>query len=158
MNQQLKILTDFLTTEKSLVFIVFHVAVVPAFCEELLFRGFIFRLYSNSAGWIWGILISGALFGLYHFKLTQVIPLALIGMFFAWLTLRSGSLLPAIVAHFVNNAGSVIVAFLYPEFALASPEDMLPEWWMLFISVIISGVIVYLIHQIAEKTEKRLLH
>jgi uncharacterized protein len=49
------------------------------------------------------------LFGLYHLRLTQLLPLTAIGLYLAYLTWRTGSIWPAIVAHFVNNG--VIVAF-----------------------------------------------
>ncbi len=137
-NQQMQILIDFLTSEPSLLFILFNVAVVPAICEEILFRGFVFRLFSNSAGVIWGILISGFLFGLYHLKLTQLIPLSLIGMLLAWLTLQSGSLYPAILAHFINNGGSVVAAYYFPEYAFAVGEEFLPPFWMIGLSLILT--------------------
>lgn len=137
-NQQMQILIDFLTSEPSLLFILFNVAVVPAICEEILFRGFVFRLFSNSAGVIWGILISGFLFGLYHLKLTQLIPLSLIGMLLAWLTVQSGSLYPAILAHFINNGGSVVAAYYFPEYAFAVGEEFLPPFWMIGLSLILT--------------------
>lgn len=137
-NQQTQILIDFLTSEPSLLFILFNVAVVPAICEEILFRGFVFRLLSNSAGVFWGILISGFLFGLYHLKLTQLIPLSLIGMLLAWLTIQSGSLYPAILAHFINNGGSVVAAYYFPEYAFAVGEEFLPPFWMIGLSLILT--------------------
>jgi membrane protease YdiL (CAAX protease family) len=137
-NQQMQVLIDFLTSEPSLLFILFNVAVVPAICEEILFRGFVFRLFSNSAGIIWGIVISGFLFGLYHLKLTQLIPLSLIGMLLAWLTVQSGSLYPAILAHFINNGGSVVAAYYFPDYAFSVGEEFLPPVWMIGLSLVLT--------------------
>jgi uncharacterized protein len=151
-NDQMNILIDFLTKEKSLLFILINVALIPAICEEVLFRGFIFRLYSNSAGWIWGVVISGLLFGLYHIKLTQVIPLSLIGMLLAWFTYKSGSILPAMLAHLVNNGGSVVAAFYYPDFALSIGTETLPPSWVNLLSIILTVVLVYYFHVITSKS------
>ena len=150
-NEQMKILIDFLTKEKSLLFILINVAVVPAMCEEILFRGFIFRLYTNSTGWFWGIFISGFLFGLYHFKLTQLIPLSLIGMLLAWLTYKSGSLIPAIVAHFVNNGGSVVAAFYYPEYAFSVGTETLPPFWISLASITLTIGFLYSFNLVTSK-------
>jgi len=150
-NEQMKILVDFLTKEKSLLFILINVAVIPALCEEILFRGFIFRLYSNSAGWIWGVIISGFLFGLYHFKLTQLIPLSLIGMLLAWFTYKSGSLIPAIVAHFVNNGGSVVAAFYYPDYAFSVGTETLPPFWVSLLSISLTIGFLYSFNVVTSK-------
>lgn len=150
-NQQMKILIDFLSNEKSLVFILINVALVPAICEEVLFRGFAFKLFSNSAGVVKAILISGFLFGIYHLKLTQLIPLSVIGMLLAWLTWKSGSLIPAIIAHFVNNGGSVVAAYYYPEYAFGVGDEFMPPIWITLLSLILTLTTLILFQRISQQ-------
>lgn len=150
-DQQMQILIDFLKNEKSLLFILINVALVPAICEEILFRGFAFKLFSNSAGAVKAILISGFLFGIYHLKLTQLIPLSVIGMLLAWLTWKSGSLIPAIIAHFVNNGGSVIAAYFYPEYAFGLGDEFLPPIWITVLSLILTITTLILFQRISHK-------
>ena len=82
------------------------IAIVAPFAEEIFFRGFVFAgLRTRLSLWP-AALISGGLFGLVHAPsgITTVVPLAIIGVVFAWLYERTGSLWLAIIAHAINNA------------------------------------------------------
>ena len=56
-----------------------------------------------------GILFSGMIFGFYHLRPTQAIPLGLFGVYMAYITWRTGSLVPAIVVHLANNAFAILL-------------------------------------------------
>jgi CAAX protease family protein len=81
--------------------------VVAPICEELLFRGFIFRALSNWRG-VWpAALITGVLFGAVHglsAPAVDLLPLAFLGFVLCILYHRSGSLYPCIALHVLNNA------------------------------------------------------
>ena len=81
------------------------IALLPAIFEESLFRGVIFGSMEKS-GWgtLKAVLLSGALFSLFHGNPEQTIYQFLCGAAFALLAQRSGSILPGILAHFLNNA------------------------------------------------------
>jgi uncharacterized protein len=85
------------------------VAVVVLFIglyEELLARGFLLRRSRTLLGGIWGpVLLSSLLFGLGHSYQgwTGVVQTAVIGVVLARLTLRWGTLWPAILAHAALN-------------------------------------------------------
>jgi membrane protease YdiL (CAAX protease family) len=98
-------------------------AVVPAVCEELLFRGYAQRQLERSAGAAGGVALSGLLFGLYHLSPAQVVPLSVLGGYLAYLTWRTGSLWPAVGVHFANNAFAVVSV----ELATARPGVSLEE-------------------------------
>lgn len=106
---QLELLGKVLQQDLGLFFSLFTVAVTPALCEELMFRGYAQRQFERSAGVGWSIFLSGFLFGLYHLRLTQLLALSLLGCYLAWLTWRTGSLWPAILVHFANNAFAVLL-------------------------------------------------
>jgi len=75
--------------------------------EETFFRGFVFgglRRY----GFFWAALSSGLLFSAAHVSLGGLIPLALVGMLFAWSYTRTGSLWTAIYAHLFFNLVSFV--------------------------------------------------
>ena len=85
-------------------------AVVPAVCDELFFRGLLLQsLRRSHSAWV-AVLISGLAFGLFHFLVeSSVAPLrflvtAAMGMILGWVCLRTGSVVPAILLHAVNNA------------------------------------------------------
>lgn len=143
-NTQLEMIENYLKGDHVMIVTLFHVALVPAFCEEILYRGYALSSFEKSWS-IWpAIIITGLLFGLYHLQLSNLIPLATLGMLFAYVTWTSQSIYPAIAAHFVNNGGSVFVGTYYPESAFAemTPESMPPMWAVLF-SLLITGYIVY---------------
>jgi hypothetical protein len=85
------------------------IAVLPAIMEEALFRGVILRGAEAGAGSIGAIFIVGFLFSLFHGSAEQTIYQFICGCVFALLAVRSNSILPTILAHFLNNA--VIIIF-----------------------------------------------
>jgi membrane protease YdiL (CAAX protease family) len=104
------------TTGKFLATLV-AVAVLPAVCEELAFRGALQPLFAKWSGNVHvGIWVSAALFSAIHFQFFGFLPRLLLGAGFGYLVYASGSLWPAIVGHFVNNATAVTAAwYLGPE-------------------------------------------
>ncbi|HET9597152.1 MAG TPA: type II CAAX endopeptidase family protein [Anaeromyxobacteraceae bacterium] len=79
-------------------------ATLAPFWEEVAFRGWLLtalrtRLRTGAA-----LAFSGLLFALMHLDPVRFPALVALGIAFAWLTWRSGSLWPAVVAHGTNNA------------------------------------------------------
>ena len=93
------------------------VALLPALCEEWLFRGTLQPLLIRASGNIHvGIWISAALFSAIHMQFFGFIPRMLLGAAFGYLVVHSGSIWPAVTGHLVNNAGVVIAAaWMGPE-------------------------------------------
>lgn len=88
---------------------IFIMAVVPAVCEELLFRGMIQRGLER-IGPVWGILLSGFLFGLFHFDFQRLAAQTLIGIIAAYVVYRTGSIYNGMILHFMNNALLTLVS------------------------------------------------
>jgi uncharacterized protein len=83
------------------------VAVVAPICEELLFRGFIFRALRNWRGPWPAALITGLLFAAVHglsAPAVDLLPLAVLGILLCLVYEWSGSLYPCIALHVLNNA------------------------------------------------------
>jgi sodium transport system permease protein len=85
-------------------------AVTPAVCEEALFRGPILRGLRARLSPATAAILTGAMFGLYHGDVWRFLPTALLGVALSALALASGSIIPSMVAHFVNNACLVLLA------------------------------------------------
>ena len=81
--------------------------------EEIFFRGFILAGLIRRLGVGGAMVASGFLFGAFHITGLEtvglVLPFGLIGMLFAWLYYRSGSLWPSIAAHLIFNLVSFII-------------------------------------------------
>lgn len=95
--------------------IVLVMAVAPAICEELAFRGFLFSGLIRAVKPFNAILISAILFGALHGLLQQSIVATATGVMIGFLAWRTASLWPCIVYHAVHNAITVQFAFLKPE-------------------------------------------
>lgn len=151
-TSQMEMIENFLQSDHIMWLTLFHVAVVPAICEEVLYRSYVLRAFEKSWG-IWpAIIISGLLFGLYHMQLSNLFPLAAIGILLAYITWVSKSVLPAMAGHFANNGGSVLYGTYYPESAFAemTPESM-PPIWAVSISLVITSYIVYWMYNQYQK-------
>lgn len=92
-----------------LLWIIFALALVPAVCEEFLFRGLIFDRFLEAAGASQSVMMSAMLFGLFHRNLPALLLTTLAGVALAFVVFRTGSLYNAIVAHAVVNVWAVIV-------------------------------------------------
>jgi hypothetical protein len=85
------------------------VAVIPAVMEEAIFRGVILGGVEEDAGSIKAIFIVGFLFSLFHGSAEQTIYQFICGCVFAFLAIRSRSILPTILIHFINNALIIVL-------------------------------------------------
>jgi membrane protease YdiL (CAAX protease family) len=97
---------------RPLAFDLFLIAASPAVCEELLFRGAILSGLRRGLRPRDAALASAALFGLFHLQLVRMLPTALLGLVLSSLVIASGSIVPAMVFHFLNNGAAVVVTRL----------------------------------------------
>jgi membrane protease YdiL (CAAX protease family) len=80
------------------------VALLPAVFEEIFFRGFLLNGIKSAFGETVSVLLCGAFFALYHQNPAQTLYQFCCGVAFAFVAIRSGSILPTVLAHFFNNA------------------------------------------------------
>lgn len=105
-----------------LLFNLLVMALMPALCEELSFRGLLLGLLdgNNRLGAsaslsrrthvaIW---VTGIVFSLVHFQFYGFVPRMLLGVVLGYLLAWSGSLWVPVVAHFTNNAFVVLVYYI----------------------------------------------
>ena len=87
------------------VFGIISITIMAPLVEELLFRGAI-QGYMLRKGMkpLHAILIASAIFGIVHMNPIQIPFAFAIGMIFGWLYYRTGSVIPGIVGHFINNS------------------------------------------------------
>lgn len=81
--------------------------------EEMLFRGIILRSFLNNYTTATSMLLSSALFAAYHMTITQLPVAFILGYFSAWIYVKTKSLWPSIMAHFLYNSFSMIVWSTY---------------------------------------------
>ena len=89
-------------------------AAVPAVCEETLCRGIVLREYEayGARTALWG---SALAFSLLHGAVTNLVFPLLLGLVLALITVRTGSLYPAMLVHFAANAFSLTMGYVTQE-------------------------------------------
>jgi sodium transport system permease protein len=92
-----------------LLTVLLAIALAPAVCEEVLFRGALLRGLAARIAPAAALGIASAMFAAYHFKPVQMLPTFTLGLVLGALSLRAGSILPAMLAHFLNNAMAIVV-------------------------------------------------
>ena len=80
--------------------------IIPAFFEELVFRGLILTNLLHG-GRAYAIVVSGIIFGAIHGNVSQILFATLAGIVLGWVYVETGSLWCGIFVHFINNLISV---------------------------------------------------
>ena len=94
------------------------VGILAPLAEEVVFRGAILRtllgIMSKKNHWV-AIMISAAIFGAVHCNQAQFINALLMGLLLGWMYYRTGSLVPGILLHWVNNTMAYVLANIMPQ-------------------------------------------
>ena len=93
-----------LMVEQIFIIAIISVGIIPAFTEELLFRGLILDGLKNNYSKRKAIIISALLFGIIHLNPWQFYSAFIIGLISAWICIETNSILLSIYIHFFNNA------------------------------------------------------
>ena len=110
------------------------VAVLPAVCEEWAFRGVIQQHLIRWTGRAaLPVVLTAVLFSILHLQPHGFCARIFLGAVYGVLTVLSGSLIPAMLAHFINNAGMVVKSYAFgPDWVAevmqpgpSSPVDLL---------------------------------
>ena len=78
------------------------VCLLPAFFEEITFRGIIQSGYYQVSP-IKRCILIGVLFSLIHLSIPNLIPFAFLGFVFSFISIRANSIVPSMIAHFLIN-------------------------------------------------------
>lgn len=150
---QLELIRSVLEGGLGVAFNLGMLALVPGLCEELLFRGYAQRQFERAAGPVGGVLLSGIIFGAYHLRPSQLLPLAVLGVYLAYLTWRTGSLWPAILVHITHNGLAVLAARYaqsHPAYDLETLEQASMPWYAVGLGFAILGGVLYVLHPLAR--------
>ena len=98
------------TTVLSLALNLVSTAILPALVEEMVFRGYILGALRPQGDGL-AIVFSAVFFGLLHGNLLQIPFAFILGLIFGYLTVQTGSIWPAVLLHFLNNALSVALQY-----------------------------------------------
>jgi membrane protease YdiL (CAAX protease family) len=84
-------------------------ALFPPAAEELLFRGVLVRSLAPRLGAPLAVVVGAAVFGVYHLFPPQMVSTFALGLVLGFVTLRSRSIVPAMITHALNNTVAVVL-------------------------------------------------
>jgi membrane protease YdiL (CAAX protease family) len=97
---------------------ILSIGLLPAICEELFFRGFVYTGLRYHHGSRIALVGSSLLFAVAHLNPWQLPTFFLLGLFLGWLVHRTHSIYPAIIAHALNNLLSVCAVNVRAHFGV----------------------------------------
>ena len=118
-------------------------ALVPAFCEEFLFRGTILANLTPY-GKRGAVMISALLFGLMHQNPYQIIYTTVSGLLLGMAYIKTGSIWLPTAIHFLNNAYSVTSEVIYANVEPALATAILTVLQLLIVAIGVASFIIYL--------------
>jgi hypothetical protein len=93
------------------VVMILVIAVSPGICEEILNRGIILKAYEKRGSYK-AMVISGILFGIFHFDIQNLLGPIFLGILFSYYVIRTNSIFTGMFAHFLNNTFAVMILYL----------------------------------------------
>lgn len=110
-------------------------AILPALCEEVVFRGFVFAGLLENKGVLRAVIGSAVLFGLSHGVLQQTVCATVIGLLLGWLAYRTAGVACTCLFHVVHNSISMTLA------TSSSKSLGIPDWMTWAILPTESGIV-----------------
>lgn len=136
--------------------------IIPAFTEEMTFRGLFITGFSKNYSVKKSIIVSALLFGLIHLNPWQFITAFIIGLFSGWLFYKTKSILLCIYIHLFNNT-IYLLTTRFPDFIQIKgfnsnykmPVQFQPLWLDLIGIAFTVGGFLLLGKAIKEKQENK---
>ena len=102
------------------------VALMPAICEEFVYRGVFFHTYKEEAV-VPGAVLSGLLFGIMHGNLNQFVYAFFMGFAFSMTVYATGTLCSSMIMHLVVNGLSTVLLYVIPLMNNPELAEMMTE-------------------------------
>lgn len=136
-------LEELVTAETTgrLLWLLLVLAVTPAICEEVVFRGVLLGGTRTLSPWRM-VVLNGLVFGAFHLSFETAIrflPTATLGIVIAWAVWRTGSIWVGVLMHFLNNGAIVLLASTPSLREAFSDPEAPPPLWLIPIAVLVLG-------------------
>jgi membrane protease YdiL (CAAX protease family) len=118
------------------------IGVIGPISEELVFRGLIFRRVRDYGGFWPAAILSGLVFGIYHWNITQGIFASIMGVLFAMIYEHYGTIWASIAAHIANNIVATMMNSVIDKLDLPVSAYFI-FLVVSFIVAVICGVIIF---------------
>lgn len=117
------------------------ISLLPAFCEEVAFRGGLQSALMGRRSPARAVALSALVFAVFHLDPVRFPGVLLLGIAFGWLAWRTGSIWPSMVAHAVNNGTAVLGLLVASKAAeVGPPEKVAPDEAA---ALLLAGLLLY---------------
>jgi sodium transport system permease protein len=124
-------------------------AILPAICEELAFRGFVLSGLRHLGSKRWAIGLSAVFFGMAHGIIQQSLSATALGVVIGYIAVQTGSLVPGALFHMTYNAlglsAQTIMQRLAPDQA---PSELHYTWWVVLATAIGAALLLLWLHRL----------
>lgn len=121
-------------------------SVLPAFGEEMLFRGILQKLFAKvlKSGHL-AIILTAILFSASHLQFFGFLPRLLLGLIFGYLYYWSRSIWLSVLAHFINNLIPVVLAYFigWESINLNVEEVFTRGEYVILVPIFFSGLLLF---------------
>ena len=134
-----------------LILAIFAVALIPAICEEFLYRGLVLNGLRKYGVWV-SVLTSALLFSLMHMNLQQLPYTFILGVIFGLIVYYTRNIWLSIIMHFLNNATAILIMY----FIKNNSNEFV--WWHILVAlgcVIVACGIIWLVVWLIKKKDNK---
>jgi membrane protease YdiL (CAAX protease family) len=137
-----------------LLFDLLLIGLITAIVEEFMFRGvmqtILFRWTKSVHTAVW---VTAILFSAFHMEFYGFLPRLLLGVLFGYFVVWSGSIWPAVWAHFLNNGVDVVVTYLSQQkLVKINPDDEhMFSHWEYISSMVILAILMLIFRRVASE-------
>ena len=151
----------------------FLISITPGICEEVFFRGMMLSGYESKMKPLNAIILTGVLFGLFHFNLQNLMLPMFLGVMLALVVYITNSIYSSMILHSIFNAIGLVIMYFVPEVENieATPAEMeavleasielleqsapILLGFLLFVSIICGGLLYVLINGLKKDYIKK---
>jgi len=134
-----------------LILNVFLLALIPAVCEELFFRGVVLKFMLGFLHKPWIAFASTSLFFTFlHSSVYEFVPIFLASMLLCWVYYKTNNIYNVIVLHFLNNGLQIVMLYLAGDAASGTEQaDLLVYFCIFALSLAVGFLVMKMLNKVA---------
>lgn len=136
----------------SFILVAIGIVLVAAVTEELLFRGFIQRIFQRNMSGPLAVVLAGILFSLSHFNPPVIPGVAALGVLFGYLFYRTGNLWYPIAGHAIYNLVMLVRLNETTEEEIVAAKVVAPDMVWTFFSLAVLVSALWLLHRLPRRS------
>lgn len=133
-------------TKKNYFISILSLVILPAVCEELLFRGIIYNGLKKH-GKTFSIILTGLMFSIFHMSLTQTVYPLLMGILLSVIMFYENNIYYCITVHLISNFTSLTLSYF-------DINLMFNHWTYILLAILLAILFTFVILFLTLKNSK----